>query len=97
MCPSMPIRILGSYVANRVSDKISPVHDRIFCCRSGTCMCMFSADRRMSMRLDVLSTMCSVHMMELLACRRSFHMTRPGVTHLFVVAYVYVSQHMCRC
>jgi len=26
----------GSYVANRVSDKISPVHDRIFCCRSGS-------------------------------------------------------------
>jgi len=26
----------GVYVANRVSDKISPVHDRIFCCRSGS-------------------------------------------------------------
>jgi len=26
----------GSYVANRVSDKITPVHDRIFCCRSGS-------------------------------------------------------------
>jgi len=26
----------GSYVANRVSDKISPVHDKIFCCRSGS-------------------------------------------------------------
>lgn len=26
----------GSYVANRVSDKISPVHDFIYCCRSGS-------------------------------------------------------------
>lgn len=26
----------GSYVANRVSDKISPVHEKIFCCRSGS-------------------------------------------------------------
>ena len=26
----------GIYVANRVSDKISPVHERIFCCRSGS-------------------------------------------------------------
>jgi 20S proteasome subunit beta 1 len=26
----------GNYVANRVSDKISPVHEKIFCCRSGS-------------------------------------------------------------
>ncbi len=26
----------GSYVANRVSDKLTPLHDRIFCCRSGS-------------------------------------------------------------
>ncbi|NXK15621.1 PSB6 protein, partial [Herpetotheres cachinnans] len=26
----------GSYVANRVTDKLTPVHDRIFCCRSGS-------------------------------------------------------------
>ena len=26
----------GSYVANRVSDKLTPVHDKIFCCRSGS-------------------------------------------------------------
>ena len=26
----------GSYVANRVSDKLTPVHDTIFCCRSGS-------------------------------------------------------------
>lgn len=26
----------GTYVANRVSDKISPVHDYIYCCRSGS-------------------------------------------------------------
>jgi len=26
----------GDYVANRVSDKITKVHDRIFCCRSGS-------------------------------------------------------------
>ncbi|NWT08216.1 PSB6 protein, partial [Vireo altiloquus] len=25
-----------SYVANRVTDKLTPVHDRIFCCRSGS-------------------------------------------------------------
>lgn len=26
----------GSYVANRVSDKLTEVHDRIYCCRSGS-------------------------------------------------------------
>eukprot|EP01114_Cavostelium_apophysatum_P018437 TRINITY_DN569_c0_g1_i1.p1 TRINITY_DN569_c0_g1~~TRINITY_DN569_c0_g1_i1.p1 ORF type:complete len:221 (-),score=34.32 TRINITY_DN569_c0_g1_i1:115-777(-) len=26
----------GSYIANRVTDKITPVHDRILCCRSGS-------------------------------------------------------------
>ncbi|KAI9355712.1 nucleophile aminohydrolase [Zopfochytrium polystomum] len=26
----------GSYIANRVTDKLTPVHDRIFCCRSGS-------------------------------------------------------------
>eukprot|EP00468_Gymnochlora_sp_CCMP2014_P000953 CAMPEP_0167740704 /NCGR_PEP_ID=MMETSP0110_2-20121227/433_1 /TAXON_ID=629695 /ORGANISM="Gymnochlora sp., Strain CCMP2014" /LENGTH=198 /DNA_ID=CAMNT_0007624643 /DNA_START=195 /DNA_END=791 /DNA_ORIENTATION=- len=26
----------GSYVANRVSDKLTPVHDKIYCCRSGS-------------------------------------------------------------
>jgi len=27
---------MGSYVANRVTDKLTPVTDRIFCCRSGS-------------------------------------------------------------
>ena len=26
----------GSYVANRVSDKLTEVHDTIYCCRSGS-------------------------------------------------------------
>jgi len=26
----------GSYIANRVTDKLTPVHDRIYCCRSGS-------------------------------------------------------------
>ncbi|PVV03201.1 hypothetical protein BB560_002334 [Smittium megazygosporum] len=26
----------GSYIANRVTDKLTQVHDRIFCCRSGS-------------------------------------------------------------
>merc|ERR1711879_199164 len=26
----------GAYIANRVSDKLTPIHDRIFCCRSGS-------------------------------------------------------------
>jgi 20S proteasome subunit beta 1 len=26
----------GSYVANRVSDKLTSIHDRIYCCRSGS-------------------------------------------------------------
>jgi 20S proteasome subunit beta 1 len=26
----------GSYIANRVTDKLTPVSDRIFCCRSGS-------------------------------------------------------------
>ncbi|KAJ2998386.1 Proteasome subunit beta type-1, partial [Globomyces sp. JEL0801] len=27
---------MGSYIANRVTDKLTQVHDRIFCCRSGS-------------------------------------------------------------
>ncbi|KAI9202699.1 nucleophile aminohydrolase [Polychytrium aggregatum] len=27
---------MGSYIANRVTDKLTPIHDRIFCCRSGS-------------------------------------------------------------
>ena len=27
---------IGAYVSNRVSDKLTPVHDRIYCCRSGS-------------------------------------------------------------
>ena len=26
----------GTYVANRVSDKLTPLHDYIYCCRSGS-------------------------------------------------------------
>ena len=26
----------GAYIANRVSDKLTPLHDRIMCCRSGS-------------------------------------------------------------
>ena len=26
----------GSYIANRMTDKLTPIHDRIFCCRSGS-------------------------------------------------------------
>ena len=26
----------GSYIANRVTDKLTPIHDRIFCCCSGS-------------------------------------------------------------
>uniref|UniRef100_G1T235 proteasome endopeptidase complex n=1 Tax=Oryctolagus cuniculus TaxID=9986 RepID=G1T235_RABIT len=26
----------GSYIANRVTDKLTPIHDHIFCCRSGS-------------------------------------------------------------
>ena len=28
--------MVGVYIANRVSDKITHVHDKIFCCRSGS-------------------------------------------------------------
>lgn len=31
-----PLCISGTYVANRVSDKLTAVHDRIYCCRSGS-------------------------------------------------------------
>eukprot|EP00158_Paraphelidium_tribonemae_P002043 Partr_v1_DN25068_c0_g1_i2_m50924 putative The proteasome is a multicatalytic proteinase complex which is characterized by its ability to cleave peptides with Arg, Phe, Tyr, Leu, and Glu adjacent to the leaving group at neutral or slightly basic pH. The proteasome has an ATP-dependent proteolytic activity (By similarity) len=27
---------MGSYIANRVTDKLTPVHDSVFCCRSGS-------------------------------------------------------------
>ncbi|TMW61086.1 hypothetical protein Poli38472_014547 [Pythium oligandrum] len=27
---------MGTYIANRVSDKLTPLHDRIYCCRSGS-------------------------------------------------------------
>lgn len=26
----------GSYIANRVTNKLTPIHDRIMCCRSGS-------------------------------------------------------------
>ena len=26
----------GAYIANRVTDKLTPVHDKIYCCRSGS-------------------------------------------------------------
>jgi len=26
----------GAYIANRVTDKLTPIHDRIYCCRSGS-------------------------------------------------------------
>ncbi|CAB1423284.1 unnamed protein product [Pleuronectes platessa] len=26
----------GAYIANRVTDKLTPIHDQIFCCRSGS-------------------------------------------------------------
>ncbi|KAK1803384.1 hypothetical protein P4O66_020721 [Electrophorus voltai] len=26
----------GAYIANRVTDKLTPIHERIFCCRSGS-------------------------------------------------------------
>jgi hypothetical protein len=36
----------GAYVANRVSDKLTPVHDYIYCCRSGsTADTQFVADQ----------------------------------------------------
>ncbi|MBZ3879517.1 Proteasome subunit beta type-6 [Sciurus carolinensis] len=31
-----PRTTTGSYIANRVTDKLTPIHDRIFCCRSGS-------------------------------------------------------------
>ena len=34
--PPPPSRPPGTYVANRVSDKLTEVHDRIYCCRSGS-------------------------------------------------------------
>lgn len=27
---------MGTYIANRVSDKLTPLHDRLYCCRSGS-------------------------------------------------------------
>jgi len=27
---------MGSYIANRVTDKLTYLHDRIYCCRSGS-------------------------------------------------------------
>eukprot|EP01029_Cantina_marsupialis_P024729 TRINITY_DN6421_c0_g1_i1.p1 TRINITY_DN6421_c0_g1~~TRINITY_DN6421_c0_g1_i1.p1 ORF type:complete len:214 (-),score=46.53 TRINITY_DN6421_c0_g1_i1:229-870(-) len=27
---------MGTFVSNRVSDKLTPIHDRIYCCRSGS-------------------------------------------------------------
>lgn len=34
----MCVRVCGyrAYIANRVTDKLTPIHDRIFCCRSGS-------------------------------------------------------------
>uniref|UniRef100_A0A665TTW7 Proteasome subunit beta type-9 n=1 Tax=Echeneis naucrates TaxID=173247 RepID=A0A665TTW7_ECHNA len=41
LSPSFPLCLsvslsLRAYIANRVTDKLTPIHDRIFCCRSGS-------------------------------------------------------------
>lgn len=48
----------GSYVANRVSDKLTEIHDRIYCCRSGS-----SADTQAT--ADLVKYHLSLHSMEL--------------------------------
>jgi 20S proteasome subunit beta 1 len=36
---------MGSYIANRVTDKLTYLHERIYCCRSGS-----AADTQVSRR-----------------------------------------------
>lgn len=43
----------GSYIANRVTNKLTPLHDKIFCCRSGS-----AADTQAL--ADVVSSQCEV-------------------------------------
>ncbi|XP_020792207.1 proteasome subunit beta type-6 [Boleophthalmus pectinirostris] len=48
----------GAYIANRVTDKLTPIHDRIFCCRSGS-----AADTQAI--ADVVSYQLGFHSIEL--------------------------------
>lgn len=48
----------GSYIANRVSDKLTPVHERIYCCRSGS-----AADTQAVS--DIVAYYLNAHSMEL--------------------------------
>lgn len=43
----------GSYIANRVTNKLTPVHERIFCCRSGS-----AADTQAL--ADIVATQCEL-------------------------------------
>jgi len=45
----------GSYIANRVSDKITPVHDYIYCCRSGSAADTQAISEYVSYYLDIHS------------------------------------------
>eukprot|EP01087_Luapelamoeba_hula_P022898 TRINITY_DN832_c0_g1_i1.p1 TRINITY_DN832_c0_g1~~TRINITY_DN832_c0_g1_i1.p1 ORF type:complete len:233 (+),score=37.57 TRINITY_DN832_c0_g1_i1:95-700(+) len=46
----------GAYIANRVSDKITPVHDKIACCRSGSAADTQEVSDLVSWYLDMHST-----------------------------------------
>lgn len=43
----------GSYIANRVTNKLTPVHNRIICCRSGS-----AADTQAL--ADIVSSQCEL-------------------------------------
>jgi len=48
----------GAYIANRVSDKLTPLHDRIYCCRSGS-----AADTQAV--ADIVKTYLNMHSVEI--------------------------------
>lgn len=35
-CVTARCDLCSAYIANRVTDKLTPIHERIFCCRSGS-------------------------------------------------------------
>lgn len=50
----------GSYIANRVSDKLTPLHERILCCRSGSAADTQALSDIVKLNLELLAYQISI-------------------------------------
>eukprot|EP00211_Chloroparvula_japonica_P014325 CAMPEP_0119133266 /NCGR_PEP_ID=MMETSP1310-20130426/13283_1 /TAXON_ID=464262 /ORGANISM="Genus nov. species nov., Strain RCC2339" /LENGTH=227 /DNA_ID=CAMNT_0007123953 /DNA_START=260 /DNA_END=940 /DNA_ORIENTATION=+ len=77
---------MGAYVSNRVSDKLTPVHERIYCCRSGSAAhTQFVADivkyylELHSLELNTLPTVLSAAQLFKTVCYRNKNNLTAGI------------------